>query len=148
VANKNHFGNLILATNLQVFFMNETASDEKNDNDHTHQSLPCFDLSNNLIQPRPHPHPPSPQNGRNFNFSQFLPTNIASSYERFKPPPRRPPFWGEEDEEEEPQDFFGQQAKLQGEARQALAQAKEIAKLELTQVCMKEFCTIFYTTSC
>ncbi|XP_035712539.1 schwannomin-interacting protein 1 isoform X4 [Folsomia candida] len=105
-----------ISNNLQVCFMNETASDDE-DHHQQPQSLPCFDLRK----------------------TSTASTTSHSSSHSFRPAPPRflkpsPLFWGEEDQDEdEVDDFFSKQAKLQVEARQSLVHAKELAKLQLTQ---------------
>lgn len=109
--------------NLQICFMNETVSDNES---------PNSDSECPMTNPK-QPKTATPKTSSVYNSYQ----------EKVAPPPARPatlsigqPLLQPVKEPMTETDFFARQARLQTEARMALAQAKEMARMQM-EVCYK-----------
>ncbi|XP_044743289.1 putative uncharacterized protein DDB_G0282133 [Chrysoperla carnea] len=125
--------------NLQICFMNETVSDSdspNSDNESTTITTPAAPNNNNskLISRAPPYHKSTPTVGNNTRNSRQLngqrPLSLPISQPAAQPPLTTQSTQSLTDSVNEA-DFFARQARLQIEARMALAQAKEMAHMQM-----------------
>ncbi len=106
--------------NLQICFMNETASDGS---DTEIQQLRAKDSQGELIRKKSPFETRAGYSNASTTKNGFLSLPPSVSSTRSEPNPQSESF--------AQMDFFSQQAKLQSEARTALAQAKELARVQM-----------------
>lgn len=137
--------------NLQICFMNETVSDSdspNSDNESTTITTPAAPNNNNakLTSRAPPYHKSPPTVGNNTRNSRQLngqrPLSLPISQPAAQPPLTTQSTQSLTDSVNEA-DFFARQARLQIEARMALAQAKEMAHMQM-EVCNKILTFFWY----
>lgn len=124
--------------NLQICFMNETASDNESPSS---DSETCPKLtkskvnesrytSNNSISNNPYNSRPLSVSKKSYGNGNTATTNLTTGSKKHTPRPASlslgPPI-----SEDNGSDFFTKQAKLQIEARMALSQAKDMAHMQM-----------------